>query len=189
MDNNSLVKLHTPLVRSRLEYGYLAWSPLYKKDYSLLENVQRRATKMVPKLKDLPYEDRLKALNLSSLFYRRARGEIIEMYKHISGLYTIEAQYIKLEVSPNETRGHKRKIQHPRTNRRLKKKQISPWQSDKHMERLPPEIVEAPSLNTLKNRLYQFWSHYRYSQSSPHDLYNQGRSYIDRPNMLTDYYT
>jgi len=62
LTNNSLVKLYTSLVRPRLEYGYLVWSPLYKKDCSLLENVQRRAIKMVPKLKDLPYEDRLKAL-------------------------------------------------------------------------------------------------------------------------------
>jgi hypothetical protein len=79
LDNNNLVKLYTSLVRPILEYGYPAWSPLYKKESTLLENVQRRATKIVPKLKDLPYEDRLKALNLPSLFYRRARSDIIDI--------------------------------------------------------------------------------------------------------------
>jgi len=187
LDNNSLVKLYTSLVRPRLEYGYPAWSPLYKKDCILLENVQRRATKMVPKLKDLPYEDRLKVLNLPSLFYRRARGDIIEIYKHISGSYSIEAPYIKLEVSPNENRGHKCKIQHPRTNRRVRKnflldRAANTW------NRLPAKIVEAPSLNTLKNRLDKFWSQYRYGQSSPHDHYNYDRSYLDRPNLLTGSY-
>jgi len=79
LDNNNLVKLYTSLVRPILEYVYPAWSPLYKKESTLLENVQRRATKIVPKLKDLPYEDRLKALNLPSLFYRRARSDIIDI--------------------------------------------------------------------------------------------------------------
>jgi len=80
LDNNSLVKLYTSLVRPRVKYGYPAWPPLYQKDCSLLDNVQRKTTKMVPKPKDLPYEDRLKALNLPRLLYRPARGYIIEIY-------------------------------------------------------------------------------------------------------------
>ena len=72
---------------------------------------------MVPALKDLPYEERLKSLKLPSLFYRRARGDIIEIYQHVSGLYTIETPYIRLEESPNETRGHNRRIANPRSNR------------------------------------------------------------------------
>ena len=118
LDNHSLVELYTSLVRPRLEYGYPAWSLLYKKDCNILENVQRRATKMVPALKDLPYEERLKSLKLPSLFYRRAQGDIID--KHVSGLCTIET-YIRLEESPNETRGHSRRIANPRSNRRVRK--------------------------------------------------------------------
>ena len=82
IDGYSMVKLYTALVRPRLEYGYPARSPLFKKDCNLLENVQRRATKMVPALKDMFYEERLEVLKLFSLFYRRARGHIIELYKH-----------------------------------------------------------------------------------------------------------
>ena len=170
LDNHSLVKLYTSLVRPRLEYGYPAWSPLYKKDCNILENVQRRATKMVPALKDLPYEDRLKSLKLPSLFYRRARGDIIEIYKHVSGLYTIETPYIRLEESPNETRGHNRRIANPRSNRRVRKNFLRDRAANT-WNRLPADIVEAPTLNTLKNRLDKFWSQYRYSQSSPHDHY------------------
>ena len=122
LDNRSLVKLYTSLVRPRLEYGYPAWSPLYNKDCNILKNVQRRATKMAPALKDLPYEERLKSMKLPSLFYRRARGDIIEIYKHVSGPYTIETPYIRLEESPNETRGHNRRIANPRSNRRVRNK-------------------------------------------------------------------
>ncbi|KAK2140657.1 hypothetical protein LSH36_1284g00030 [Paralvinella palmiformis] len=110
-----------------------------------------------------------------SLFYRRTRCDIIEIYKHISGLYTIEAPYIKLKVSPNETKRHKRKIQHPRINRRVRKNFLLDRVANKS-NRIPTEIVDAPSLNTLKNRLYKFWSQYRYSQSMPHDIYNHDKS-------------
>ena len=64
IDGYSMVKLYTALVRPRLEYGYPAWSPLFKKDCNLLENVQRRATKMIPAQKDMSYEERLEALKL-----------------------------------------------------------------------------------------------------------------------------
>ena len=57
----------------------VAWSPRYLKDSSLLENVQHRATKLVPELRNLPYEERLRMLGLPSLFYRRARGDMIEV--------------------------------------------------------------------------------------------------------------
>ena len=132
IDGYSMVKLYTALVRPRLEYGYPAWSPLFKKDYNLLENVQRRATKMVPALKDMSYEERLETLKLPSLFYRRARGDIIELDKHVSGVYSVKAAYIKLDTS-RETRGHSHRLIKPRTNRRGTAK-FSGKQCDKHLE-------------------------------------------------------
>ena len=38
-----------------------------------LENVQRRATKLIPSLQNLTYSERLQNLNLPSLSYRRYR--------------------------------------------------------------------------------------------------------------------
>ena len=57
------------------------WSPHLNKYKEQLENVQRRATKLVPELKQLSYPDRLKKLNLPTLAYRRARGDMIQVYK------------------------------------------------------------------------------------------------------------
>jgi len=62
-----LLHLYKSLVRPHLEYCVPAWSPHYKKDKILIEKVQRRFTKMIPSVKLLPYEDRLKQLNLRSL--------------------------------------------------------------------------------------------------------------------------
>ena len=64
-----MTKLYTSLVGPHLEYGNGAWSPMFKKDAILLENVQRRATKMIPALNDVLYPERLTKLHLPSLYY------------------------------------------------------------------------------------------------------------------------
>ena len=47
--------------------------------------MQRRATKLVPALRNLQYEERLKRLGLTTLEDRRERGDMIETYKLITG--------------------------------------------------------------------------------------------------------
>ena len=58
-DVDILPRLYTSLVRPHLESGNTIWAPQTKKDEMLVEAVQRRATKAIPELKDIPYEDRL----------------------------------------------------------------------------------------------------------------------------------
>ena len=76
MDNFTFLTLYKSLVRSHLEYTGSIWSPYKKGLIESIEKVQRRATKIMPYLKYLPYEDRLKALKLPTLIYRRFRGDI-----------------------------------------------------------------------------------------------------------------
>ena len=59
-----------------------------------LENVQHRATKLVPALKDLEYTDRLKLLDLPSMAYRRCRGDMIEVYKYLHGQYNVDVSFL-----------------------------------------------------------------------------------------------
>ena len=61
------------LVRPHLEYGSVIFSPTLKKDQIMLENVQRRATRLVKALQGKTYSERLKSLGLPSLQYRRLR--------------------------------------------------------------------------------------------------------------------
>ena len=53
----------------------------------MIENVQRRSTKLIPGFKTLSYEERLQKLKLPTLKYRRLRGDMIEVYKILHGVY------------------------------------------------------------------------------------------------------
>ena len=58
------------MIRAHLEYGNTIRGPHYQTDIVKVERVQRRATTLISGMKDIPYQERLKALNLPSLQYR-----------------------------------------------------------------------------------------------------------------------
>ena len=169
LDSDTVKSLYTSLVRPHIEYGNTAWTPRYKKDMELIENVQRRATKLAPTLKDLPYHDRLHALDLPSLYYRRARGDMIETYKHLTGKYSVDADYLRLDDT--NTRGHRYKLKKERTNKSVRQ-QFYSYRIVNAWNGLPSEVVEAPSLNAFKARLDKHWRQYRYCKHPVFDAYN-----------------
>jgi len=53
-----------------------------------IEKVQRRATKLIHTIQDMPHQKRLQFMDLPSLVYCRYCGDVIEVYKFILGIYT-----------------------------------------------------------------------------------------------------
>ena len=56
-DKKLIIPRYKAIVRPHLEYCIQASRPYQKKDIDMLERIQRRATKMVPELRDLSYEE------------------------------------------------------------------------------------------------------------------------------------
>ena len=78
-DKRLIIPLYNAIVRPHLEYCIQAWRPYRKKDIDTLERIQRRATKIIPELRDLSYKERLEECGLTILETRRLRGDQIEV--------------------------------------------------------------------------------------------------------------
>lgn len=99
--------LYKSLVHPHLEYGHVVYFHRYERQVALIENVQRRGTKMDSGLKDLTYADRLRLLNFPLMAHRR-RGDLIETYKYLHGLYNVEPCPLIFDSRQrNITCGHK----------------------------------------------------------------------------------
>ena len=88
-DADVLLPLYKSMIRPHLEYCVQVWAPRSRygnrKVIMKLENCQRKFTKSVRGLEDLSYRDRLIKLGLTTLLERRARGDLIKIFKIESG--------------------------------------------------------------------------------------------------------
>ena len=77
----------------------------------LYKSMVRRFTKCIPELNKLPYEMRLKNLNLTTLEIRRILGDLIEVYKIMNGIEGIDWKLLLSKAPYDGTRGHPMKLE------------------------------------------------------------------------------
>ena len=121
----------------------------------MLEQIQRRATKLIPGLRDLRYEERLEEYGLTTLETRRLRGDQIEVFKILNGYANIDSN-IFFEIKESKvTRGHNFPLVKKQSRLDVRKfsfsqKTINVW------NKLSTECVHASSVNMFKNRIEEY---------------------------------
>ena len=141
-----------PVASPHLECCVQVWGPQYRKDVELLEQVQRRATKMIRGLEDLSCEERLRELGLFSLEKRRLQGHLIVAFQYLKGAYTQEGERLYVRVDSDRTRGNGFNQRQGRFRLDIRRKFFT-QRVVTHWSWLPKEVVDAPSLEALKARL------------------------------------
>ena len=112
LNQHHFVPLYKALVRSHLDYAISIWSPCKQKYKDAIEYVQRRATKRLLGMKNIPYEERLQRLKLPTLAYRRTHGDMVEVYKLLHGKYDSDvSNIVKLHKESDTREGTRGQLQ------------------------------------------------------------------------------
>ena len=123
--------------------------------FGMLEKIQRRATKLIPGLRDLTYEERLNECGLTTLETRRLRGDQIEVFKILNGYENIDSN-IFFEIKESKiTRGHNYTLVKKQSRLDVRKysfsqRTINVWNN------LSTDCVQASSVNMFKNKIDKY---------------------------------
>ena len=117
--------MYKSLVIPHLAYDVQALSLHQIGHIRLIEGVQRRLIRFIPELKSLPYEARLKRLDLTTLEIRIIRGDLIEVYTTLNGIE---------KINPDSLFTRQRVIDY--------------WNA------LPQTAIDAENINHFKDQLF-----------------------------------
>ena len=119
---------------------------------------------MIPKLRNISYEMRLKECGLTTLETRKLRGDQIEVFKILNGYENINRNIFFTVKEERRIRGHGVTLTKKQCRLDIRKfsfsqRKINEW------NRLSADCVGASSVNIFKNKI---------------DIYQSGRVYLDR---------
>ena len=160
MDEDIFGLIFKGLIRPLLEYASPIWSPYTVYQKEMIENVQRRATKLIPGYFHLSYPERLRKLKLPTLSYRRTRGDMIQVFILTAkeGGYDQSLPCI-LTPGTNENhdlRGHNKKLFVKSSTKDVRKhfftnRIVKVWNS------LPQHVVSSKDIINFEKNLDSFW--------------------------------
>ena len=154
-DKSTWVKLYIQYVRPHLEYAIQAWCPWTDADIEILENVQRRAVRMISGLQSSTYENRLAEIGLMSLVTRRQRGDMIEVWKLLHGKENVDKSHwftLASEVAMRPTRQSSAPlaIKPPHWKGEIRRNFFSNRVVE-HWNHLPQTLQNSSDINSFKN--------------------------------------
>eukprot|EP00918_Siedleckia_nematoides_P005683 GHVU01012490.1.p1 GENE.GHVU01012490.1~~GHVU01012490.1.p1 ORF type:complete len:110 (+),score=14.41 GHVU01012490.1:304-633(+) len=106
----------------------------------------------------MEYEERLRKLDLPTTLFRRKRGDMIETYKIMNGIYDRDVSPQLVRAPKNRgTRGHEMKL-FKRGAKTEARKNFFTLRIVEAWNELPKEAINAESTNAFKNRLDKSWA-------------------------------
>ena len=158
-DKDTFLKLYCVYVRPHLEYAIQSWSPWQIQDKEVLEKVQKRAIRMVSNMKGKTYEERLLEANMTTLETRRFRGDLIQMYRIMTGKDDVDSNIWFQTMADSRGTGigtrqatglHNVLPQESNNQTRsnfFSQRVVAPWNA------LPNWVKQSNTVNMFKNRL------------------------------------
>lgn len=153
-DKKTFLGIYKTYVRPHLEYAVQAWNPWYVKDVKKLEDVQKRAIRMIKGIEG-SYEEKLQQLGLTTLAKRRERGDVIQVFKILKGIDDVDYdQWFNYcsEIHNVNTRSSQQEnlaVQKTRLDVRqhfFSQRVVTSW------NKLSKEIRQSETVNCFKNR-------------------------------------
>jgi hypothetical protein len=143
--------IYKTYIRPILEYASSIWSPHYNKDIVILEKIQRRATRSVAGIRNLPYPERLHVLGLCPLRDRRISLDLINVYKILNGYYSFNCNLFSY-AHTTYLRGHGLKLRKERFHKLIRQhffclRVVNLWND------LPEHVVYSVTLSIFKRNL------------------------------------
>ena len=158
-DKQTFLKLYKVYVRPHLEYAVASWCPWNKADKEILEKVQKRAVSMVSNFQATTYESKLLESGMTTLEKRRERGDLIMMYRIMTGKDDVHYSTWFEKMTDREngattrtTSGFLNVVPPGLCSGDLRRnffsiRVVKPWNN------LPDQVKQAETVNTFKNRL------------------------------------
>ena len=117
-----------------------------------MEKIQRRATKMIPAIRNHSYHQRIQDLDLISLVQRRLRGQLIEVFKYLNRFTSASTRGLVNYDLNDRTRnnGAKHTVKHFNTS---VAQHFYPIKITTTWNALSKKVLTSRTVNSLKNSL------------------------------------
>ena len=125
------------------------WSPHLRRDIDKMEKIQRRATKMIPEIRNHSYHQRIQELDLISLVKIRLRGQLIEVFKYLNRFTTASARGLFDYDLNDRTRNNGAKLIVKHFNTSVAQ-HFYPIKITTTWNALPNEVVTSRTVNSFK---------------------------------------
>ena len=161
-----ILPFYKSLVRPHLEHAVQFCSPHLSRDIDKIEKIQRRATKMIPKIRNHSYHQQIRDLDLISLVQRRLREQLIEVFKYLNRFTTASARGLFDYDLNDRTSNNGAKLIAKHFNTSVAQ-HFYPIKITTTWNALPCKVVSSRTVNSSKNSLDKHWT-----ENPPNDRVN-----------------